>query len=111
MLRLKAGVSLQGLTPQMVLATMVVESAITGHTGEDTIITSGNDGDHCRPCPDGAAQSKHDTGAALDFRTKHLGGRQRAVRDDVVVALGPEFDVVLESMGTPNEHLHVEYDP
>jgi hypothetical protein len=30
---------------------------------------------------------------------------------EVKGSLGIHFDVVLEGIGTPNEHLHVEYDP
>lgn len=71
----------------------------------DMVITSGNDSSHM-------AGSKHFTNEALDFRTKHLTAHDRgllvaAVKDK----LGAEYDVVLEDVGGPNEHLHVEHDP
>jgi NADPH:quinone reductase-like Zn-dependent oxidoreductase len=66
-------------------------------------VTSGNDSQHM-------VGSRHFADAALDFRTKHL----TKIADKIAWAatskkrLGPKYDVVLEALGTPNEHLHVE---
>ena len=98
---LKAGVRLAGLQPQMVLAAMVVNE-IYGDT--ECVITSANDSKH-------SAASLHYKGCALDFRTHNYTNDKVYLRDKIKAALGQDFDVVLEAVGTPNEHLHVEYDP
>ena len=66
-------------------------------------VTSGNDSTHRRG-------SKHYTDEALDFRTKHLPSRVKQLLVAAVKQrLGRHFDVILEDLGKPNEHLHVEY--
>lgn len=56
--------------------------------------------------------SLHYEGKAFDLRTKDLPNDTPPVlRRALATALGPEFDVLLESEGTDNEHIHVEYDP
>jgi hypothetical protein len=104
MLNFKEGVRLQGLKPQMLIALQVVEEEL-GKMGVDTWITSANDSDHKKG-------SKHYEGSALDFRTRHIGGLGKSLATSVakrIAHLG--FDVLYEAGGTPNEHLHVEYDP
>jgi hypothetical protein len=103
MLHFKIGVGVVGLMPQMLLALRVVEDQMNIlHC--DTIVTSCNDSQHM-------SGSKHYSGAAFDFRTKHTG-RSQAIGDAVRKELGPlGFDVLLEDLGGLNEHLHVEYDP
>lgn len=87
----------------MLVALRVVEDAFSS-IGCDTIVTSGNDGKH----KDG---SYHYVGRAFDFRTKHTG-RSTAVVEAVKKELCPlGFDVILEDLHGPNEHLHCEYDP
>lgn len=116
MLKIKPGVSLKNLTPQMTLAARIIEGVYTQYDTE-CWITSGNDGIHMEG-------SKHYRGEALDFRTKNIGKswytpedtreRKLALVEDIKLALGGqmrEFDVLLEGLGTDNEHLHVEYDP
>lgn len=104
-MKLKAGVRLTDLAPQMVVAVVVVDG-ICGKYGVECVVTSANDSKH-------SAKSWHYRGRALDFRTHYeaLNGREQEFRDAVKAALGDEFDVVIEAVGTPNEHLHVEYDP
>jgi len=71
----------------------------------DTTITSGNDSEHM-------TGSKHYTGDALDFRTKHLAPPQRAKWMSVIARrLGPNYQLILEDAGKPNEHLHIEWEP
>lgn len=98
---LKAGVRLAGLQPQMALAAMVVDECY-GDT--ECVITSANDSKH-------SERSLHYKGCALDFRTHNYANDKQALRDRIKAALGQDFDVLLESVGTPNEHIHVEYDP
>jgi hypothetical protein len=68
------------------------------------VITSGNDGKHMKG-------SKHYTYAALDFRTKNFPTLEskRVFAWKLQAELGPGYDVLFESVGTPNEHLHVEF--
>lgn len=92
-------IRLGSLAPQIVLALLVAQEAYRKH-GEDVIITSVNDGAHSQT-------SLHYVGHAVDLRTKHLKPIARqTVRDDIAVALGADFDVILES-----DHLHIEYQP
>lgn len=104
MISIKPGASIRRLQPEMSVAHTVVASIFTAH-GLDTVITEGTGGVHGRA-------SKHYVGYALDYRTKHvprnvLGQLIRVVRE----SLGVEFDVVFESEGEDNEHLHIEFDP
>jgi hypothetical protein len=70
------------------------------------VITSGNDGKHMKG-------SKHYTYAALDFRTKNFPTLEskRAFLWKLQAELGPDYDVLLEGLGTDNEHIHAEWDP
>ena len=107
-LRIKPGVRLEGLQPQMVIAWGMI-AEICADYYVDCVITSGTDGDH-------KAGSLHHCGRALDFRTRDLvaaGGVDQSAseikssfRAQVKVRLGAEFFVFLEPT-----HLHVEYDP
>lgn len=104
-MKLKSGVKLIDLQPQTVLAMRVTETVFEEFQVPH-VITSVNDSKH----GDG---SLHFKGRAFDSRTKYeaLNGREMALRDAVKEALGADFDVVMEAVGTDNEHLHVEYDP
>jgi hypothetical protein len=89
----------------MVLATLVIDG-IYNDLGVECVITSANDSRH-------STASWHYKGRALDFRTHYekMNELEQTLRDRVKEALGQDFDVVMEAVGTPNEHLHVEYDP
>lgn len=99
MIRLKRGVALSGLQPQMILAVMAAQSLFREEFGADLIITSVCDGPH--------EHVLHYVGQAVDLRTKHLipGDRIR-LAPALQSMLGDQFDVILE-----DDHLHVEYDP
>lgn len=107
-MKLKAGVSLKGLQPQMCVAMMVVEDCYQRQVpAHEVWITSANDGTH-------GVDSLHKLNGicrALDFRTKDYSGNKEELRNDIKVSLGDEFDVVLEHLGGEQEHIHVEYDP
>src|SRR3970040_1765982 len=60
-------------------------------------LTSANDGTH-------RADSFHYRDLAWDLRTQHLKPLERRQR------LLPQFEVIFEDEGGPNEHVHVEYD-
>lgn len=102
LLKVKAG----AVVPRtLIIAAAVVNAANSLDLTQDMLITSGNDSTHMKG-------SKHYLDWALDFRTKHLTVTQkRALAETVKQRLGKEYDVILESLGKMNEHLHVEYDP
>lgn len=107
-MRLKAGVSLKGLTAPMCLGAVIVASVYARLCpGYDPWVTSGNDGTH-------GENTLHKRGGqcnAMDFRTKDYPEDRWALAKEIVIALGAEFDVVFEHPGEDNEHIHVEYDP
>lgn len=101
----KAGVSLTGLVPQMVLALQQMEWLYDKIAGAELVVTSVNDGKHM----DG---SLHYQGRAADLRVHDI--EVLAMMKIVSMAkerLDAHFDVVYEFPGTSNAHLHVEYDP
>ena len=104
-MKLKPGVRLFDIKPQIVLG-MIVVNAVYQKFGVEFVVTSVNDGKH----GDG---SWHYKGCAFDCRTKQaaLEGVEQRLRDEIKAALGDDYDVVLESVGTDNEQIHVEYDP
>ena len=96
-MRLKPGVKVAGIAPEIVLAAVIAQS-ILGDV--ELVITSALDGKH-------SVHSRHYQGNAIDIRTRDLVPTARQeFRDKLADALGPDFDVVLES-----DHLHVELDP
>lgn len=101
-------VKLTKLSPQMSMVPCILQNFI----GE-VIVTVGEEGVH-------KTNSKHYSGNALDFRTKHLSSYAspparvdmlQAIARKLKTSLGPDYDVVLENINELNEHLHVEYDP
>lgn len=99
-MKLKPGVKLAGLSPQMALAAVIVQSV---YGSASCTITSANDGKH-------SEKSLHYVGNALDFRTKDFFGDKTMLVSAIRSALGSEFDVVFEDEGGVQEHVHVEYD-
>ena len=66
------------------------------------VITSANDAKHL-------SNSKHYTDQAFDIRSKIFTKQKKAqFVKDLQVLLGPKFTVLLESIGTDNEHFHVQ---
>lgn len=98
-MKIKAGVRVLGMRPEMLLAVIAAES-IWQKRGVEAVITSCIDGDHSKG-------SRHYAGCALDFRTSNLpAGSWQEVRDELAGAMEGDFDVVLEK-----DHIHVEFDP
>lgn len=99
----KEGVSLKGMTPQVLLALLVAEEIYKKRMLPLTV-TSINDSTH-------KVGSKHYEGAAADLRTRGTGSA-RSLFNDIVKKLDPlGYDVLLEFEGGDNEHIHIEYDP
>jgi hypothetical protein len=99
MLRVKNGVDLSMILPEMWDAAWTAEAVYACH-GYDCIITSGREGRHM-------PGSFHPLGEALDFRRFHVPEHEMAEIFGTIklVLTRRGFDVVLEA-----GHLHVERD-
>lgn len=101
-MRLKAGVRLHGLQPQLVLAAMIAEPLWRELGAPELVITSGTDSTH-------SGRSCHYAGAALDFRTSNLpGGNADAGKaaTELQFRLSSDYQVIAEA-----DHVHVEWQP
>ena len=99
MLRVKDGVSLYGLQPEMLWAIDRVKECYE-QLGEHCTITSARGDRH-------SSKSRHYSGLAVDFRNRNLDSNQKAEIDGLMrEALGIQYDVIPEPT-----HIHVEYDP
>lgn len=97
---IKASVDLRGIMPQMAVAYTVACQVYWERCQVRCVITSASDGVH-------GPNSLHYKGKALDLRTNNIPRHALpALHADLKAALGPQFDVVLES-----DHIHVEWDP
>jgi hypothetical protein len=67
------------------------------------VITSINDGVH-------STNSRHYKNEAIDLRSKNFLTREmkRKFRSEFELYLGPKFRVLLENLGTENEHFHIQ---
>jgi hypothetical protein len=109
MIRVKPGVRLGGIRPEVVFAVQVAEGVWKQNGSDEVTISGGIEGVHMRG-------SEHVSFLAVDLRTKDLGtsyDRQPARQAclELQVRLGPDYDVILEAEGKDNEHCHVEFDP
>ena len=103
-MKIKPGVNVAGLRPEMVLALIAAQRVYGEHDTVPTI-TSALDSKHGRG-------SLHFAGQALDLRTKDLpAGAAPVIFRQLADALGDQYDVLLEGFGTANEHIHVEFQP
>ena len=107
-MRVKPGVSLSNIVPQMVFAAQVYETACRRFVDNyEATITAGFDGVHMV----GTLHSRDGICRAFDFRTKDYPGDKTELRNAVKNDLGADFDVVLEHEGKDQEHIHLEWDP
>lgn len=108
MIRLKYGVKLDLLKPQMALAVNIAYSHYQNFGAGTMTVTSVSDPPH-------SPLSLHFSGRAVDLRLNNLSGIPVADRPRLVAliaaALGVEFDVLHEYVGTTSEHAHIEWDP
>lgn len=98
---IKPGVDLRGIQPQMAIAYTIASQIYAKYSDDGAcVITSGVDGVH-------GANSLHYTGYALDLRTHNVSTVFQAdLLEELRVALGKQFDVILE-----HDHVHLEFDP
>lgn len=95
-MRLKSGVRVSGLRPEMCVALMAAESAYL-RFDEELIVTSALEGVHM-------AASLHYVGAAVDLRLP--AKRRQQIARNIRERLGGDYDVVLE-----RSHIHIEFQP
>lgn len=96
-MRIKPGVSIHGLKPEMNVAMQIAEG-VWGDEGKELVVTAGTDGKH-------SATSRHYIGMALDFRSRYFTAKEKKrVVDSLRKRLGPEFKVVVHKT-----HIHVHY--
>lgn len=69
---------------------------------DDLVVTSVNDSKH-------STNSPHYRDVALDLRSHNVPEHRREdLRLQLAARLGPQFTVLLEDLGTPNEHFHLQ---
>jgi len=96
---IKAGVKVNGIRPEMLLAIMIADK-VYNEFGQTLVITEITGGKH-------GNGSLHYVGLAIDIRTSYFAtGEARIVADEIRISLGNQYDVVLEST-----HIHIEYQP
>ena len=98
-MKIKQGVCITGIRPEMVVGLMVVNSIFT-ELGYELVITCGLDGKH-------SLTSLHYAGAAVDIRTRDMttsdiGEAMRMIS----AALPNDFDIIYEG-----NHFHLEWQP
>lgn len=94
-----------GVQPRLVHLVAGVANAAFAAGLDEVWITSAMDSIH-------APDSLHYALRALDLRTHNLTSEQVArLMAELAKALGPSADIIWEARGTPNSHLHVEFDP
>lgn len=100
-IRLKPGVSLVKISPQILFA-IIQAHEVFRDLGEVLTITSVAD-----DSPKRLPNSLHRVGHAVDFRISELrGATAKDAGQRIKLRLTEEFDVVAEG-----DHIHVEFDP
>jgi len=105
-MQLKSGVRILGLKAEILLGMVIAKETLKEVApGIDFVVTACVDGKH-------KEGSLHYAGQAFDMRTHDLG---EPSRDQFLVslriALGTDFDAIIEDIDTDNEHIHVEWQP
>lgn len=100
-MRLKVGVTVNGVQPETVVAMLIAETVYQS-MGYDLTITSLTD-----YAPGRKPNTLHTPGLAFDCRIWDIPERMlETLVAKLREALGDEFDVVLKS-----DHIHIEFDP
>lgn len=105
MIRIGPKARIQGLRPELNMLNLVLLGILQKY-GAVMILTHGIDGVHSRA-------SIHYSGGAEDLvfaLSLELEQKQQIVQE-LRDSAGQDFDVLFEDVGTPNEHLHIEWQP
>lgn len=104
-LKLKDGVKIGGLQPEILFGVITATSIATDLKLTELVITACRDGVH-------KENSLHYIGQAVDIRTNMMNGLTRiAFIARLKEALDSQFDIVDEAVGTSSQHCHLEFDP
>ncbi len=95
-MKIKKGVRVGGLQPEMLLAIAIIEP-ISLSFSQELVITSAIDGIHSKT-------SRHPLGYAIDIRTRDMTDSERAAKA-MQESLGDEYFVLHEST-----HIHVQFN-
>lgn len=95
---LKPGVRILGLRPELILGITIAQEVYRQHSIE-FVITSVMEGTHTRA-------SIHYAGGAADLRRPPSDDVANLLINDLKLALGEDFDVILEG-----DHIHMEFQP
>lgn len=103
------GITRLAVQPPTIMAILQVAKIFSDVLRKDCVVTSCTEGQH-------GSNSLHYKGFAADFRTNHLDSLTTKQFLVILInaalnAKGHFFDVLLESAGQPNEHLHLEWQP
>ena len=95
---------------RVLFALIVFESVYSelGFHHTEVVITSGSE-----PTEVHMPDSLHYKERAVDIRSRNLPSddAKQAVLAEVRRRVGKDYDVILEGLGKPYEHFHVEFDP
>ncbi len=98
----KSGVVFGGFTPALIRIIQVLLELQEAEPELKFVITSASDGQHMD-------NSKHYTFEALDVRSKTFPpDKKQEIYKRLKVMLGVKFTVLLEHLGQPNEHYHIQ---
>ena len=102
----KRGASIEGCRPEILLAAIKIESLYAKH-GVDLVITSGSE-----EYEHDAYRSAHYRGDGQDWRIKSIPKQDRKkLLRAIKRKLGPNYVVIHENIGTPQEHIHAHWSP
>lgn len=105
MISIKNGAKLDGLRAEILLGFFIIAKVFSDHE-YDITMTEATGGDHMKT-------SLHYKGLALDIRSKNIVSKamKHQMLEECAMALGDNYDFIIEDEGQPNEHFHVEFDP
>ena len=97
-MKIKAGVQIAGIQPEMTLALQIVEPILISY-GQELVITSATDSQHSK-------KSRHYIGYGLDLRSRDISEEARdSVAQEMSEALGSEYYVAFEV-----HHFHLQFN-
>jgi hypothetical protein len=102
-MKLKWGVRVHGVRPEILIAILVADTGWKHLTRNEVTVTEISGGTH-------SDTSDHYWGGAVDFRTNNLSrAKKEMVKLWMTRQLGPDYLVLLEE--DPEPHMHVSWRP